>query len=366
VKPETRIAGLDGLRGLAILLVVSYHLWVGITGQEEMTSDVWLVFLYAGNTGVTLFFVLSGFLVCQPFIKSLPTGQLYSVKDYALQRALRILPPYYVVGLIGLICTQRFDQLLPVLLFASHGWSLEHFSAVWWSLATEVQFYLLVPLLFWIALQRWRFPLMLLVGLLAVAAYLAVVSKWIEPVWGNRFEFQFGLILSVLGQMPAFAVGLGIALLHWRCPRPAMAGVLGEHLYIAGLIIVLGWMLLPAARMGAPAYSWHAPWHVMPQALAWGAVVWVMLHRNAVSASLLDNPATRYFGRISFSLYLVHMPVLQLVLSHGGARSLWPNLLLAFMVSVALAHLLYWLVERPSLAFKTKLSRPTLPSGIKV
>lgn len=356
---------MDGLRGLAILLVVAYHLWVGITEQAQLTSGVWLVYLYAGSTGVTLFFVLSGFLVCQPFLERLPSGQLYSVKEYALHRALRILPPYYVVGCIGMLCTQRFDELLPVLLLSSHGWSLEYFSAVWWSLATEIQFYILVPLIFWIALQRKRTPLLLLVGALAAVAYLAVVCKWIEPPWGNRFEFQFRLILSVLGQMPAFVVGMVAALMHRRCQWPAMMGVFREHAYIASLLLVLGWILLPAANMGARVYTWHAPWHVLPEALIWGAVVWVMLHRDPTAASLLDNPAMHYFGKISFSLYLVHMPVLQFVLSQGEIYSQWADVLLTFMLSVALAQLLYWLVERPSLILKNKLLRPTLPPGIK-
>lgn len=366
MKPVRRIAGLDGLRGLAILLVVAYHLWVGITDQAQLTSGAWLVYLYAGSTGVTLFFVLSGFLVCQPFLERLPSGELYSVKEYALHRALRILPPYYIVGCIGILCTQRFDQLLPVLLFSSHGWSLEYFSAVWWSLATEIQFYFLVPLIFWIVLRSKRNFSLLLIGVLVAFAYWAVVCKWIEPLWGDHFEFQFGLILSVLGQMPAFVVGVLVALIHRRNRWPVVMGVFREHAYISGLLVVLGWVLLPAAYMGARIYTWHAPWHVLPEALIWGAVVWVMLHRDSSAASLLDNPAMRYFGKISFSLYLVHMPVLQFALSQSEAYSLWAALLLVFTLSVAIAQLLYWLVERPSLILKNKLLRPTLPSGIKV
>jgi len=366
VKLTERIVGLDGLRGVAILLVVSYHLWTVLSGQERLAGGAWLSLLYAGNTGVTLFFVLSGFLVCIPFIKAAQSGRLYSVREYAVQRALRILPPYYVVALVGLLFTRNFDQLLPALLLSSHGWSMGYFSAVWWSLATEVQFYLLVPLLFLMALHRWRLPLLSLAALLMLAIYVVVICKWAVLPGHDAFALQFGLILSVFGQLPAFLVGLGLAVAYHRIGRPVATGPLLEHACIAGLLVLLSWLLLPAAREGARGYLWHAPWHVLPEALVWGAVVWVMLGRWPSRASLLDNPVTRYWGRISFSLYLVHMPVLQLVLSLGGVFGLWGDVLLASVLSVAVAQLLYWLVEKPSLALKNQLLRPHLPSGIKV
>ncbi|MDC7825883.1 acyltransferase [Pseudomonas sp. BLCC-B13] len=366
MKSAERIVGLDGLRGVAILLVVSYHLWIGLSGEERLADGAWLSLLYAGNTGVTLFFVLSGFLVCTPFIKSMQRGRTYSVKEYAVQRALRILPPYYVVALVGVLLTQNFDQLLPALLFSSHGWSVGYFSAVWWSLATEVQFYLLVPLFFLMACHPWRLPLLSLAALLLLVLYVAVICKWVVLPGYDAFALQFGLILSVFGQLPAFLVGFGLALVYHRVTRSAAMGSLTEHACIAGLLALLSWLLLPAAREGALGYMWHAPWHVLPEALVWGAVVWVMLGRSSAHASLLDNPVTRYWGRISFSLYLVHMPVLQLVLSLGGVFGLWVDLLLASLLSVAAAQLLYWLVEKPSLALKNQLLRPHLPSGIKV
>lgn len=368
MKRAERIVGLDGLRGVAILLVVAYHMWLGLHGEDYPTDGQWwLSLLYAGNTGVTLFFVLSGFLVCTPFLKGLQSGQPYSLREYAVQRMLRILPPYYVMVCIGVLLTQRFEQLLPALLFASWGRSVDYFSIVWWSLATEVQFYFLVPLLFCLARQRWRLPLLLLIGLLLSGMYLAVIFKWIVLPGHDTFTLQLGLILSLFGQLPAFLTGLGIAVAYHRFGRPVTVGYLTEHVCAAGLLVLLSWLLLPMASVNSIAYMWQAPWHVLVEALVWGALVWMMLGRSPGCSGLLDNPLTRYLGRISFSLYLVHMPVLQLVLSLNSALGFWSDLLLASALSVAAALLLYQLVEKPSLALKKHLLRRPQPlSGVQV
>jgi peptidoglycan/LPS O-acetylase OafA/YrhL len=365
VRSSQRLIGLDGLRGIAILLVVIYHTWTCVSGQRVLPEGSLLTFLYAGSTGVTLFFVLSGFLVSLPFIKSLERGELYSLRRYTVQRSLRILPPYYAVGLIGILCMQQPEQVLPMLLFTANGYDLGYFSAVWWSLTTEIQFYMLVPLFFMAALSPWRKPVLLLLAVVAVLAYLAVICKWIGPEGAAGFELKYQLILSGIGQAPAFAIGLFLAFTHCRHKKSTLSRG-ASRITILGLFVTLGWVLLPAARMGPESYIWHAPWYVAPEALIWAAVIWVMLNREPSTVSLLDNRVTRYFGRISFSLYLVHMPVIQLILSQKQHLSLWLALLLVFVLSLMLAQLLFWLIESPFMVLKTKLSQPHILSGIKV
>lgn len=360
-----RLRGLDGLRGIAILLVVVYHIWTTISGQTGLPQGSLLTFLYAGSTGVTLFFVLSGFLVSLPFIKSLEQGELYSLRYYVLHRALRILPPYYVAGVIGIVFTGQTEQLLSMLSFTANGYDIGFFSAVWWSLATEIQFYLLMPFVFVAALHRWRSPLLLLAGSLATFAYLLVVFKAVGPAGIEGFELKYGLILSVLGQLPAFVVGLLLAIVHCRCKSWSVSYLAG-HVGMFSLIMLLGWVLLPGARMEPKNYIWYAPWYVLPEALLWGALVWLMLNRERPPVSLLDNKLTRYFGKISFSLYLIHMPVVQMIQVHCRIYGVWTAVVAAFILSIIIAQIFYWIVERPSHAFKNKLSQPHLPSGITV
>lgn len=362
MKVAERLRPLDGLRGVAILLVLFYHVWDHFGTKQELPENLFpLSFLLAGNTGVTLFFLLSGFLVSRPFFKGLQQGEMPGLRQYALQRALRILPPYYVVGLFGLLYTQQYDQWLPVLLFSSAGYDLGHFSAVWWSLATEVQFYLLVPLLFLTLCSVPRRTAVFLLCGCGLALYVLVISKSSLAITG--FELQYHLILSVIGQMPAFLSGMFLGLLLSHEHRRLSVSM--STLLLLALLLLLAWVLLPAARMGPRLYIWHAPWYVLPEALLWGGITWVMLVREQPAFSLLDNRLTRFFGRISFSLYLVHMPIIQVFQEHADSSAPWVDAVLVILLSIALAQVLYWLIEKPSLLLKNKLTQPQLLQGIK-
>ncbi|WP_328822252.1 acyltransferase family protein [Aquipseudomonas guryensis] len=362
MKVAGRLRPLDGLRGVAILLVIFYHAWDQLGVMPELPESLFpLSFLWAGNTGVTLFFLLSGFLVSRPFFEGLQRGELPSFSKYALQRALRILPPYYVVGLFGLLYTQQYDQWSSVLLIRATGYDLGYFSTVWWSLATEVQFYLLVPFLFLTLCNLQRRKAMLLLCGVGLALYLLVISKWAAGRIG--FELQYRLILSVIGQMPAFLVGMLLVLLLKHGHRRLSVSM--STLILSVLLLLLAWVLSPAAAMQPQNYIWHAPWYVLPEALLWGGITWVMLARKQPSFSLLDNRLTRFFGKISFSLYLVHMPIIQVLQEHAGFYASWLAAILAVLLSIALAQVLYWLIEKPSLLLKDKLTQPQILQGIK-
>lgn len=257
---DQRLGPLDGLGGVAILLVFVYHAWWQASGITQMPADSSLLsFLYAGSTGVTLFFVLSGLLVTRPFFRAARQHRrMPSLMGYAVQRALRILPPYYAVGLL---------------------------------------------------------------------LYLMVISKTLFADGQIGFETQHRLILSVLGQLPAFLVGMGLVRLFKDQSRPSLG-----------------------RRDRSPAL---------------GAIVWIMLVREPLRLSLLDNRWARHFGQISFSLYLVHVPAIHYV-ERVSPFGLWGTLVLALILSIALAQALHWLVERPSLALKIFLTQSQPLQGIKV
>lgn len=364
-KQTSRLQGLDGLRGIAILLTVACHLWSTLSGQVLLPEGSLNVFLYAGNAGVTLFFVLSGFLVSLPLFRSLNRGELYPINRYAQQRLMRILPPYYVVGLVGIVCTGREDQLFSMLLFRASAFDVGYFSTVWWSLATEIQFYLILPVFFLAALSRYRLMLLSVALILCVSAYMAVMLKVVGPEGpeGNKLRFQ--LILSVIGQMPAFTVGALLAGIYTHRKINPFRPFLGRALVMM-LIFLLGWVLAPGARIGAIKYTYLCPWQVLPQAVIWGGVLWLLLNREIGTRSLLDNQLTRYFGKISFSLYLVHMPVLHLILPTKETHGLWLSLLATSALSVGVAQLSYLLIEHPALRLRNKLFPPRTSSGALV
>lgn len=145
-RPEGRTAGYlvqcDGLRGVAILLVVLFHAILSLPEAARPRPGVLSSFVVAGNTGVTLFFVLSGFLLDLPWMDGRPIrpGRFYA------NRALRILPMYFVAVALGGLYHRDAVTALPALVFWNIGIAtLFPFGAVWWSLVPEVQFYAVLP-----------------------------------------------------------------------------------------------------------------------------------------------------------------------------------------------------------------------------
>ena len=158
--PERYIPQLESLRGWAILLVVAFHYfgildYFGILGGMRgghtskglpEISPVWLRVIVAGNTGVTLFFVLSGFLLTQPFIQALKSGTQINIRRFYAARLLRIIPLYYTAVFVAWLVSSNTYSAVKALLFIPVGFDIFPFSMPWWSLSTEMQFYLLLPL----------------------------------------------------------------------------------------------------------------------------------------------------------------------------------------------------------------------------
>jgi peptidoglycan/LPS O-acetylase OafA/YrhL len=135
--------------------VFAFHVNGFVSFFIPASTPIYLSFVHAGHTGVDLFFVLSAFLLSRPFLDDGLGGRRVRLRDYFVRRALRILPLYWTAVLVGtaLSASRRADLLrgVPHILFLS--WipplaaPIAPYGAVWWSLETEIQFYLLLPLL---------------------------------------------------------------------------------------------------------------------------------------------------------------------------------------------------------------------------
>ena len=141
---------LDSLRGVAIFLVVAFHGYSAFFGalKAPISPKLSLALIQGGHTGVTLFFVLSAFLLGMPFIKASiqNTGRL-NVKNFYKRRFLRIAPLYVVAVLVATVATKDVEAGARALVFWAKGAEMYPYSAVWWSLGVEVQFYFLLPLI---------------------------------------------------------------------------------------------------------------------------------------------------------------------------------------------------------------------------
>ena len=335
----------------------------------------WQALVRAGHTGVSLFFVLSAFLLSLPFWREPAGGPYLSLRRYAERRALRILPLYWFAVLVGAALTAAsladLGRAVPHLLFLSAvaGWwtPLNPFSDVWWSLVTEVQFYCLLPLL--PLCRRWRHGRALGLALLAGAALLHLLFLGrVVTVATDPGKYQ--LADSIVGRGPQFAIGAAAAWLYLRlraappsAPPWWRRGGADVALFavLTALALLLQWVIA-GGLLHFFVVPFHA-WHIL-EALLWAAVVLLVLLAPLRSRRLWSNPALEWLGLLSYSIYMWHVPVAWYAIpglrragidvpAGWSGRGLAAALLVA-AICLALSTLTYRWIERPFLVRKAR------------
>lgn len=368
------VPGLDGMRGIAALLVVGFHVVViaeGVQVDRPLDPGAWASpvatqFLGWGFIGVDFFFVLSAFLLSQPFLAARPTQDL---RSYVSKRLLRIVPAYYASLLLAWLLLGRtghwwfamdWTQLWRHLTFLHGFWPESQLavSAVYWTLAVELQFYLLLPLLVLPFRTRW-WPLALAVAGLATIAYRA----W-AYVPGDEFGTRFRE-LQLPGFLWHFAIGIAAARWRFRLREQGMAAhwldaaVVGSvAFFILGPGAALGF---DASRFGEASFTFLVAYRPL---VAVGFTGVILFGSGSIgpsqTASFLSSRPLRRLGEWSYSLYLTHYVT--------GA---WLALQMPALLSLDLASLafvlvvwcsmaagaFYWVVDRPGLLLKERLDR---------
>lgn len=360
---------LDGLRGLAVLIVIASHMaFLGLNFVPGM------VLAGIGKSGVYLFFVLSSFLLTRILLRRDPPGfadsRLWA--DYALRRVLRIWPLYLVVLLlswgltVGGVSNWYYQLDTPALL---RHLALREGQSVLWSIPVEFKFYLWLPLVaLGLAWTRWRrWPL--LAEVLVLAALLVTVS-WIWPpaeTANNDVRLGPYLALFVCG---AFAARLDLRLGERGAGRVwawGLTGLLALLAFVASLPEV--WSALTGSDYDRRVSQ---NWFVF-FGLLWSCLLLSVLHGPRWMRAPFAWAPLRLLGVVSFSAYLWHMPILR-GLDALGARA-WPlGTLLAVAVVTILSMASYLAFEYPWRGIRirssaadagTWKSEPIWPAGTK-
>ncbi|GAB3281240.1 acyltransferase family protein [Parahaliea aestuarii] len=372
-RPSSYRFELECLRGLAILLVFLFHAY-GITWGDRATQltplNAWVV---AGNTGVTLFFVLSGFLLSLPWLQHLLAGSpAPSVRAYYHARCLRILPLYLVWVAAAALLTGHWSSALRAALFQPVGFSMFPYSVVWWTLCTEVQFYLVLPLAFW-CVQR---------GAIARAILATLFITWLIAYFYWAFlwapeqpSVSWWSSKSLFGRLPAFLVG--IALAWWYASHGTrISGTPGRFLATAtlfALLATMSYLLWRGASIGDSTAErlWHIR-HTL-EAICWALLIILFLTARPLGSALLLNRPMAVLGKLSYSIYLNHVPILFFLiypLKTGGGHTPYPDTFaalyipgLALLISVFAAWLTYTGIELPFLKWKAGPARAEQPAA---
>ncbi len=345
-----RMTVIDALRGVAALAVILPH---SVGFFESLESPSWPVrFFFSlsdmGHCGVDVFFVLSGFVIASSLSGALITWRFFL--NFALRRSIRLDPPYWVA--IALMFGYLFLRSLvsgqssgypPVMQTITHFFYLQDLlgwgdiNPVFWTLCIEIQFYLAFCL-----------------SLALVSYFARLWPSWSRLLYGLVFGGFWSLSLAIRAGLIDLRLPSGLFPFFWY------EFLLGAFIwwYLAK-IISIRWVLIFTAIWIATALLGRLDSHSITAAVTACVILWFSWREQLFSG--LSNPALQYFGRISYSLYLVHVPV---VLTFMGIRtrlnadSALVSLALfaiAILASVFVAHCLHLLVERPSTELAKRL-----------
>ena len=340
---EVRSARIESLRAVAALGVVVGHVVLTTEGIEQGTLPEQLAF--AGGLGVYLFFALTGYLLYWPFArKNFGDGRAISLPVYSRNRALRILPLYYVVLIVLLIVDQHGGTSTQWWRFATFSQSfftdtVGTVDGPMWSLVVEVQFYVLLPLLAfviaWIAHGRRAFA----AAMIAVLGLASLAVWWVNVhrLGGTDLRWRYSLPATFVGFTPGMLLALLRLELEGRKPirlPPSTA------LMLAGI----GCWVVAAKRLDIAE-----PITVLASFLVLAGIVLPV--RPGLLAKALDWRVLGLVGVASYSLYLWHLPIVDSLSRHTG-YGLLGLMPVALTACLAVAAVSYLVVERPFLKLR--------------
>ncbi|MFJ9703902.1 acyltransferase family protein [Streptomyces sp. NPDC101234] len=341
--------GLDGLRGLAALYVVLFHCWLyTFPGYPNSSAPPWLGGLMFGRLAVVFFLVLSGFsLAISPARHGWRSG---GVGQFLRRRAWRILPPYWAALILSLLISwfvvpaSHFGPptratVLVYGLVAQDMVTAPTPNGAFWSIGVESELYLLFPLLLFVR-RRWG------AAVLAVCVTLPVVAGGLMAAGASPVEGDNWLAPHLAPVFAAGMIGAGIISASDRIRR-----------------LPWGWLAalaaLPVLALGAvrgPVWTVnHYFWVDLAIAPAMTMVLAaVATGKPAFLIRLLTTRPVRGLGNFSYSLYLIHLPIVMAVIRRiaphfvsSGLPTFWFTLALGLPVSILGAWLFSKVFEMP-------------------
>jgi peptidoglycan/LPS O-acetylase OafA/YrhL len=336
---------IQAIRALAVLLVVLYH--ANIPG------------VHGGFLGVDVFFVVSGFVITNVLLRERASKGTTSIPGFYARRIRRILPAATVVLIATVFATYHWLSFITGGInaqdakyvaafvgnfhFATLG--TQYFTAnqapstlqQFWSLAVEEQFYMVWPILFLCVSLPWRAfcPIARLVSVLALVIGISLAWCIIETqsneVWAffspltRAWELALGALLAVVGPH-----------LRGRAPR------LGLAIASVGVVTVLccTWFY-------SSATLWPGTAVIIPVVATGAVIAGGSLRGPSGFGRFVKFPAVQWLGNISYSLYLVHWPIIAIATQYSISPLPLQSEIELVVLSVVLAAVLYYLIENP-------------------
>jgi peptidoglycan/LPS O-acetylase OafA/YrhL len=372
------IVAIEGLRGVAVLWVILFHYLVI---RDPAIHDPWNAWIGGTNPlghvigngylGVDLFFLITGFLLVLPWFRHALEGKKPpSISAFYVRRIRRILPAYYVqLALLFVFLAPayygfeewRYDTRFVAVNLVAHLSFLHYFTPYTaaslsvngplWSLGVEAQYYLVLPFL---ALLFVRARMGTAIAMIAIAvAWRVLASVDLAPLVdaqmriGPRWSVTEASVRNLLAtQLPGYLGHFAIGVLAghaWLSSRGKPVSRPSSWAWLAGAgaaLVFLFW------AQGETSGALHGVAWLFPAAAMGLAVLGLVMSPLASGPALLGNPVLQFAGRVSYSAYLYHYPLLLLWNKFGPPLG-WLTLPLYLAVLFGIAWLSYRFVERP-------------------
>ena len=351
-KKRRYITGLDGIRAIAVIMVLSYHLKLSL--------------FKSGFLGVTVFFVLSGYLITGILISEVEEEGTIDLKNFWLRRIRRLVPAVMSMAVViifvsavvnRIIFTKGCKDFLASVLGFNNWWQIfnkvSYFEAAGvpspfthcWSLAIETQFYLIYPLIllgiYKLAKSRGEGRVkrgLLFAGVTLLLALISVIlmivlfdpqkdaSRVYYGTDTRAFSLLFGALLAIMWE-------------YRMVPRRLSASVnmvLGSVSFAALLVMTIA--------INGSSNFWYRGGQFFGTILT-VLMVYAVSGRKTCLSRFLSNPVLKWMGDRSYSIYLWHYPIILLI--SKGIKASWWITLIEIVLSVVLAELSYRFIETP-------------------
>lgn len=351
-KKRRYITGLDGIRAIAVIMVLAYHLKLAL--------------FKSGFLGVTVFFVLSGYLIIDILISEVEEEGTIDLKNFWLRRIRRLVPAVMSMAVViifvsavvnRVIFTKGCKDFLASVLGFNNWWQIfnkvSYFEAAGvpspfthcWSLAIETQFYLIYPLIllgiYKLAKSRGEgrakrgllfAGVTLLLALISVILMIVLfdpqqdVSRVYYGTDTRAFSLLFGALLAILWE-------------YRMVPRKLSASV---NMVLGSLSFAV--LLVMTIAINGSSNFWYRGGQFIGTILT-VLVIYTVSGRKTWLIRFLSNPVLKWIGDRSYSIYLWHYPIILLI--SKGIKASWWITLIEIVLSVVLAELSYRFIETP-------------------
>jgi peptidoglycan/LPS O-acetylase OafA/YrhL len=332
-----RISGADGLRALACLLVVWHH-----TAQRfnPETSPVWIQSIHflgmRGEVGVSLFFVLSGCLLSLPFWNSFVSGDRFpSLKFYAINRAARIIPAFWFnLFFCTLVAFWVFDQdinwwrLISGLLFINSYHYSSFFPAELngplWSIGLEVSCYVLLPIVLFLTIKISKRLSLAIAGMIGYILVLQVLNPWIINNFMTSDKskgWEYGLTGGAKQWLPYWNIDTfftqflcgslaALVIVSFRSHGVMSSSTFDFTATVCAMAAI--WLIVVLLEPGAPDSLTKQPYMAPFYAILIAGVI-VSVSMSTKIYNILDNRFFRWIAKMSFSIYLWHVFLIEII-----------------------------------------------------